>query len=574
MFGVADTEGVGGRNKGQRVTSPPRLNLRLLLPGLILTAHMAFYGTWIVDDAAIVFAYARNLIEGAGIVAFPGDPSVEGFTSPLAFLVLAALMKLGLFHPVWAPKIIGWVFSIAALYVLRWTARRSFPAARHWTDIGIVLVAASPPVAIWSSSGLENPLYALVIALLLAWAVSAVLKHPDHASAIVAGLLAGVAVAVRPDGLTFAALWPLTVLIGSTGSLSLRIRGAAMAVSVTLGCVALQILWRWHQFGDVVPNTFRAKGASMESGLPKAVVLVLFVSTVLYIAYRWGRQRREVAVAAATLLLASAFWVQGLRGVPQALAGPLGPLVLATAFAATRLGGDWRMRLPWVLASSLGLFAFIALPGDWMGEFRFATPFLMIATVWATVEVGRGVTAISHARWRLAAGGLAVAAVILLLERDVSHAIRFREHPALPMRVVESQYRATFSQWAEDLELDDPVALVPDVGGALWARTVRVADLAGLCDRRIAGLVGDPSKMRRYILDELQPEFIRIHGPWAIVSGLPGDPQFESDYIEVLGTSGSAVSADVGASVFSGDYVRRDLVRDPELLVRWRTALE
>lgn len=53
------------------------------LPGLILAGHIAFYGSWIVDDAGIVFAYARNWVEGFGLVAFPGDPQVEGYTSPL-----------------------------------------------------------------------------------------------------------------------------------------------------------------------------------------------------------------------------------------------------------------------------------------------------------------------------------------------------------------------------------------------------------------------------------------------------------------------------------------------------------
>jgi arabinofuranosyltransferase len=49
---------------------------------------------YVVDDAYISFRYARNLIEGHGLVFNPGE-KVEGYTNFLWVLIIAMGMKLG-----------------------------------------------------------------------------------------------------------------------------------------------------------------------------------------------------------------------------------------------------------------------------------------------------------------------------------------------------------------------------------------------------------------------------------------------------------------------------------------------
>ena len=58
------------------------------LPLLLLVAHALLFGEWIVDDAGITFAYARNLVDGHGLVSQPGLPPVEGFSNFLWMLTL------------------------------------------------------------------------------------------------------------------------------------------------------------------------------------------------------------------------------------------------------------------------------------------------------------------------------------------------------------------------------------------------------------------------------------------------------------------------------------------------------
>src|SRR5262249_23988574 len=53
------------------------------VPIIVFVAHASVFGSWIVDDAAISWAYARSLATGHGLVAQPGVAPVEGYSNPL-----------------------------------------------------------------------------------------------------------------------------------------------------------------------------------------------------------------------------------------------------------------------------------------------------------------------------------------------------------------------------------------------------------------------------------------------------------------------------------------------------------
>src|SRR5690348_6795119 len=86
-------------------TSSARARLRLIVtlslaaaPGFALfVIHGLRFGGWLIDDAGISFAYARNLAAGAGLVAQAGHAPVEGFSNPLWTLLIALLTYLKVF---------------------------------------------------------------------------------------------------------------------------------------------------------------------------------------------------------------------------------------------------------------------------------------------------------------------------------------------------------------------------------------------------------------------------------------------------------------------------------------------
>jgi hypothetical protein len=86
--------------------------------GLVYVAHASLFHSWIVDDAGISFAYARSLATGHGLVAQPGAAPVEGFSNPLWTLLLASCFGLGLFDPLWTPKLLGLGFVLATVAVI------------------------------------------------------------------------------------------------------------------------------------------------------------------------------------------------------------------------------------------------------------------------------------------------------------------------------------------------------------------------------------------------------------------------------------------------------------------------
>jgi hypothetical protein len=131
----------------------PRAQVALCTGALVVAfgAHLALYGGTIVDDAFIMFRYARNLTDGLGLVFNPGE-RVEGISSLLWTLWIAAGLKLGLSPEGFAAGS-GAFLGLAAMAYVGWRF--------HWL-LALVL-ACSGPFAYWCVAGLETPLFVAVL---------------------------------------------------------------------------------------------------------------------------------------------------------------------------------------------------------------------------------------------------------------------------------------------------------------------------------------------------------------------------------------------------------------------------
>ena len=360
-----ESGGVGGSDpleaKGFKAARPPDPSLLLgmtvwglrwpvLLPACVLFAlHAAQFGSWQIDDAGITFAYARNLAQGHGLVAQPGAVPVEGYSNPLWTFLLAAFAAVRLFDPLWTPKLLSFGFAFGTFALLdRLLARAGVGAPLSGLALG--LLAAQSGFAIWMVSGLENPLYACLYAGLALLAARAIRENSSREIPILAGLLAAGLALTRPEGILFAALFPLALALSSGRRLArLGFYLAALALPVAAH-LAMRLAW----FGEWVPNTYYAKGGPTLATLGSLAAL-------------------DAGPAARMLsLLRAAF------GKPGAWVG-LG-LLLALGF----LIGRGKLRRETVLllgATLLGGLPYLLLPLDWMPEYRFATPFFPIVLV-------------------------------------------------------------------------------------------------------------------------------------------------------------------------------------------------
>ena len=228
------------------------------LPFAIYVAHSTVFWGWIVDDAAISFAYSRTCAEGFGLTAQPGLPPVEGFSNPLWVLLLIPFFKLGLFDPYLTPKLLQWGLVGLVYYAVFRAARKVRPDQLNTVSCALLFLSLTTPFVIWTSSGLENALYVCLHALLFACVLSHIMG-PDHPAsrAGMAGLLSGLLVLTRPEGLVLGA--SAALLLAGYLPPWRNLRRAAVFVSMAVLSSGSYLLFRWFYYHDWVPNTFYAK---------------------------------------------------------------------------------------------------------------------------------------------------------------------------------------------------------------------------------------------------------------------------------------------------------------------------
>lgn len=490
------------------------------VPTLLVGLHALLYGRWIVDDAAITFAYTRSLTTGAGPVLQPGAEVVEGWSNPLWLALLALGRFAGLFdRGAWFgvpdyvafPKVLALVL-VAGMFACFLVIASALVRRPVLVTIAAgAVTAAVPSFVIWTMSGLENSLLAL-----LAVGIGAVLVRATVAGRLLAagpavgcGLLAAGAALTRPDGLIYAVAFPVAALVllrgAELGAVVRAVVISAVAFAVPAGAY---LGWRLATFGEWLPNTALAKS----QGLPGAAELARPGEIVGYL-------------------------------------GWLGVLLAAVAIGAA-VATPWSGRRAFVvLLVPLGLAvaAFGVLEGDWMGQLRFATP------VWALGALV-SVVAAAHVLPAVSVRGRTVVAVLAAVPTGASFvdSVRtFRAEPTAPLCLVAQNAGRNINGYAEFVTVEDATLLAPDVGGAALTSEMLITDLAGLADRRIAQYwaTEDWTALRDHVFVEVRPTFIKAHGGWSGTTGLAADPRMGADYVEVASTAGTT------------DWVRRDAVR-------------
>jgi hypothetical protein len=149
----------------QKAASPPRA-AQVALACLIGTFvwNSLYYAPYVVDDAFISFRYARNLLEGEGLVYNVGEP-IEGYSNFLWVLIAAALMGLEL--PLLAgTKLLGLVAGGGTIVATWALGRRLFAGHAARESLALVatfLIAASTSLAVWAQAGLETVFFGLLL---------------------------------------------------------------------------------------------------------------------------------------------------------------------------------------------------------------------------------------------------------------------------------------------------------------------------------------------------------------------------------------------------------------------------
>ena len=485
------------------------------LPWLALLGWLSAVAWFLCDDAFISFRYARNLLEGHGLVFNPGE-YVEGYTNFLWVLELAALWGVLGIPPERAAPWLSVACTVGVVAVLGvWLAR--VPAVRHrwlvaWMAFGLLCTSAT--FAVWTSGGgLETRQFTLFMVLAV---VCLSLWRSGRRGLVAASLSLALAAWTRPEGLLTGLVcigWFAAQTMVDAGRFRPDWRRLAWLAAPFVVLVAAHYVFRYAYYGEWLPNTYYAKhvrpwyesgfrylwAAALETGLYLLLPLAAVAARE-----RW-RSHRDGAFALPLLLMGVHMaYVMRIGGDhfeyrPLDFYWPL--LALPAAVGVVHLGsrlaaGRWRSRLPGLGrmgARSCAVAVFVPVlfyAGAIQGARLFEGAAIRDWFEWVSQPHGRHVELDSdNAGWLLAAPGMPM---LIAISNDLQR--RATQQLVATLFAGHRVFAARQFRWYKAYEHMERGALPPDAlmaGGALGIRfyylpDLKVIDHEGLIDATVA----------------------------------------------------------------------------------------
>jgi len=401
-----------------------------------------------LDDSWIHLTYARNLAEHGEWAFQLGQPSA-GSTAPLWTVLLSIGFLIGLAPYVWT-YLLGWVILTLLAVCAENVARKlvaSYKPAIPW--VGLFFVFAWHLT--WSAvSGMETLLHGLIIFAVL----SALLS--DSRRYLALGLLAGLSIWVRPDGLTL--LGPI-LFVALLSEHSWRLRGQAIWKTL-LGFGSLFFLYLLFNLalsGNPMPNTFYAKQAEYGAfWLSKTL-------TERISDYLWPILASPFIV----LIPAAVWWL--VKSIRARNWGALASLIWFLGYIAIYLA-----RLP---AYQHGRYIIPALP------ILYLWGMLGLLELTPSPKMSKRVVAL----WQ-------VAIVVLSLAFGF---IGARQN-AYDVFLIESEMVAT-AEWVEQNLSPDARLAVHDIGALGFYVQNPLVDMAGLITPDVVPFIRDEARLAEYL---------------------------------------------------------------------------
>lgn len=380
--------------KGDAAAAPLPASWFAALVGLAIAVGIARIVAlaWISDDAYISFRYADNLNRGLGLVFNAGE-RVEGYSNFLWTLWCALGLKLGAPPEAWANTsgAACWVLTVMLLAAFT----RSGREARRGPGLPIaaLLAACHTDWLAFATGGLETAAYTMLVALGFVLLAGALDRRARLAGA---GAVFGLVALTRPEGILFAAVggaW-LVWVEWRSGRIA-RLPTTALAYGAPLvAIVAPFALWKLAYYGDLRPNTYYAKSASLAwwsqgflyLGLYLQKYWALALAPLLLLVPRRG-PRQPAAAKTRGAAGAQAPALEAAPSFPSRAASLAVALSVAYVLFVLRVGGDFmfaRFFVPVVplLLILIELGIEHALPADlgWHGVATAAAAAALIVT--------------------------------------------------------------------------------------------------------------------------------------------------------------------------------------------------
>lgn len=250
----------------------------LFILSSILITHIIAFNTD-SEDIYISLRYVKNFVEGNGLV-FNTFDKVEGYSDFLWVMLIAGIHKILNSDIPLTARYLSFIFSVIALL---YTYFLAFKLTQNKLISYLVtfLVSINGSFACYGLAGLENPLYALFILIIINYTVEQKWWQ--------VGLLISLMTMTRPEG--FVIYFPIALYV----FLQERVLFEKMKICFLIGIIAAipvlpWTIWRVLYYGYFIPNTIAAKEGmdlffQLKTGTIYTVYFLLIVSESLLVLF-------------------------------------------------------------------------------------------------------------------------------------------------------------------------------------------------------------------------------------------------------------------------------------------------
>jgi hypothetical protein len=328
----------------------------------------------------ISMRYARNLVEGAGLVWNPGGEHVEGYTNFFWVLLMAAfhLLPIGISKISLSIQLFALSLLIVNLFYVRKIALFVSDGSLLVSAGSVFLTAFYHALNNWSLQGMEVALLVTLTTFVL-YRIMTTRGQPRIAPDILVAMAVGTL--TRTDAsILYLALLAYRLIDARRRRMQADVRG----IVVVVGIMACHSAFRFFYYGDVLPNTYYLK----LTGVPLDVRLARGIATL------W-----EFVLDSSLFVMAIPLVLFSLLPPKRTLAALLLlPVAIQCAYSAY-IGGD-----AWDWYGGANRYIVIVIPALFIGVCW------AIAGILKRLDMTMGV---AMARWRIDGNALVFGALVI-----------------------------------------------------------------------------------------------------------------------------------------------------------------
>jgi hypothetical protein len=447
-----------------------------------------------LDDAWIHQTFARNLAYNGEWSFIVGQTSGAS-TGPLWGMILSVLYFLNI-PPIWGTYFIGflsiWALGIGGLNL----GIRLFPNSKSFPLV-LGLMCTMDWHLVWAAlSGMETLLVSLLSLLIFCW----LLDKRDNWG--MAGLMVGLTIWIRPDGLTLVGPALLSLIL--RGYKKNKIIGNLIGfLGGLLVIVIPYFLFNYIVAGDIWPNTFYAKQAEYE--FLREQGFLTRIGTVSY----------QIIIGIGIVILPG--------------------LVNEIIDALKKV--DWERigAIMWAVGYIL-IYAW-RLPVAYQHG-RYIIPIMPVVFLLGLTGMLRLIKMNSTTSWQriLSRSWFAIAGITMMF-----FLILGARSFAWDVGVINTEM-VDAAEWISKNTSEDVIIAAHDIGALGYFGDRQVRDLAGLISQDVIPFLGDDEKLAQY-LDDQNVDYLYTFMDWypSLTSGLDIAYQSSGDYGARFGFEKTAI---------------------------------